>query len=69
MPEFPDVACDGWTGTISETIGKKSDPKYVIEWDDAIVDALPKSYIDLCEEKKFFYRMACFGRDAFEIVE
>jgi hypothetical protein len=69
MPEFPDILCEGWTGSIMEATGKKSDPKYVIEWDDPVVDALPKSYVELCEEKHFFYRMACFPGSAIEAAE
>jgi hypothetical protein len=34
MPEFPDVACGGWTGKIVETSGKKPNTKYFVEWDD-----------------------------------
>jgi hypothetical protein len=68
MPEFPDVICDGWTGTICEVTGKKADAKYVIEWDDSVVAAMPESYVRQCEEKQYFYRMACFGGDEIEAV-
>ena len=65
-PEFPDVLCEGWTGQVSELIGKKSDPKYVIEWDESVVEAMPASYVEQCEEKHLFYRMACFSADEIE---
>ena len=68
-PEFPDVLCEGWTGRIAELIGKKSDPKYVIEWDDEVVKAMPESYVKKCEETHLFYRMACFKGDEIERVE
>ena len=66
VPEFPDVVCAGWTGSISELIGKKTDPKYVIEWDDSVVAAMPPAYIAKCEESGLYYRMACFTSDDIE---
>lgn len=66
IPEFPDVECGGWTGSIAELTGKKADPKYVIEWDDAVVAAMPRAYVEQCEEGQIYYRMACFGRDDLE---
>ncbi len=59
LPEFSEYSCSGWTGTIVDLLGKKSDPKVVIEWDDAIIDSMPEDYVKLCEEKQLFYRMAC----------
>ena len=59
LPEFSDYSCSGWTGIIVDLLGKKSDPKIVIEWDDSIVESMPEEYIKLCEEKQLFYRMAC----------
>ena len=69
MPEFPDVVCDGWTGTVSEVTGKKADAKYLIEWDESVVSAMPAAYVRQCEEKQFFYRMACFRGDEIEAID
>ncbi len=60
IPEFDEVLCEGWTGTIIDTLGKKSDPKYVIEWDDVIMEKLPAEYITHCKSKQLYYRCACF---------
>ena len=68
-PEFPDVLCEGWTGCIAELIGKKADPKYVIEWDESVVEAMPASYVEQCEEKNLFYRMACFTAEEIEQLD
>ena len=68
-PEFPDVPCEGWTGTITELSGKKSDPMYVIEWDAATVDNMPADYRQQCEERNLFYGMACFGRGEIDPCE
>jgi len=69
-PEFPDVDCAGWTGTVMDTVGKKSDPtKYVIEWDESVIDSMPDAYLRQCEEQSLFYRMACFAPDQIEVVE
>ena len=59
LPEFSEFSCSGWTGMIVDLLGKKSDPKIVIEWDDSIIESMPAEYIKLCEEKQLFYRMAC----------
>ena len=67
IPEFEEVSCEGWTGTIIDTLGKKSDPKYVIEWDDAIMEQLPAEYITQCEAQQLYYRCACFMKG--EIAE
>ena len=69
VPEFPEVACAGWTGRIAEIAGKKADPKYVIEWDEAVVEAMPRSYVEQCEQQGLFYRMACFSADEIELLE
>jgi len=68
-PEFPDVSCAGWTGTIMELIGKKTDPQYVVEWDAATLDAMPQSYQDQCEERNLTYSYSCFSLSDMEVVE
>lgn len=67
-PELPDVSIAGWTGVISETAGKKSDPKYMVEWDEATLAQMPATYVQLCEDKQLYYRMACLSRDDFDLV-
>jgi hypothetical protein len=59
LPEFPDVACGGWTGVIEDATGKKPNIKYVIKWDDATLSALPAAYVQACEAKQLYYPMAC----------
>ncbi|MBW3541876.1 MAG: hypothetical protein KY476_16530 [Planctomycetes bacterium] len=65
-PEFPEIDCGGWTGRVSELIGAKTDPKYVVEWDHATLARLPKGYEARCEEKGLYYRMSCFAPDELE---
>jgi len=66
IPEFPDVSCAGWTGTVVETSGKAADLKCVIEWDESVVASMPAAYVKQCEEKQFYYRMACLRGDDLE---
>jgi hypothetical protein len=66
VPEMPDVACGGWTGTIVEATGKKPNTKYVIEWDDATLATIPESYVRTCEVQGLFYRMACLDGASLE---
>jgi hypothetical protein len=65
-PDFSDVSFAGWAGTIVELSGKKSDPKYIIEWDDATYEAMPASYRSRCEEQHLFDRMAYVTRPDIE---
>jgi hypothetical protein len=68
-PEFPDVPCAGWTGSIADTIGKKPVQKYVIEWDRETIERMPPSYVQQCEEKNLLHTMSCLARDDFDVVE
>lgn len=68
-PEFPDVSCAGWTGTVIDLIGKKADPQYVIEWDDPTLEVMPQSYKDQCEERNLTFSFSCFALDDLETVE
>ena len=68
-PEFPEVSCAGWTGVVMELIGKKSDPQYVVEWDEATLSRMPPSYKDQCEERKLMYSLSCFALADMEPVE
>lgn len=68
VPEFSEVSCEGWTGTIAELTGKKTDPKYVIEWDEETVGKMPPSYVQACESQNLYYRMAYFGGDEIELA-
>ncbi len=67
-PDFPDVSFGGWTGKIVEVSGRKAPFRYFIEWDDAIVEQIPQSYIDRCEEQQIYYRWACLTDSDFEAV-
>lgn len=65
-PEFPDLSMSGWTGTIAETSGKKADPKFIIEWDDATLGGMPPDYLKKCEEQQLYFKMACLRGDEIE---
>ncbi len=69
IPEVADVACGGWTGTVIEAMGKKPNTKYVIEWDDATLAAIPESYLRRCESQGLFYRMVCLDSACLEPAE
>jgi hypothetical protein len=69
IPEFPDVACGGWTGTVVETTGKKPNTKIVIEWDDATLAAMPEPYRQTCETQGLYYQMACLDGATLEPAE
>jgi hypothetical protein len=68
-PEFPDVSCGGWTGVIMERIGKKTDPQYVVEWDEATLNIMPASYKDQCEARNLMYSYSCFSSSDLEVLE
>lgn len=67
MPEFPTIQCGGWTGMVIDVSGKEN-PQYVIEWDGATLQQMPKSYIDECEQKSLLYTMACLPADTLEFL-
>ena len=69
VPEMPEVACGGWTGSVVETSGKKPNTKYVIEWDDATLAGMPESYLKSCEAQGLFHRMACLEGGVLEPAE
>jgi hypothetical protein len=68
-PEFPDVSCDGWTGVIMELTGKRTEPQYVVEWDQNTLAMMPQSYKDQCEERNLTYSFSCFPADDMEALE
>ena len=68
-PELTDVSCAGWTGQIVERVGKKTDPKYVLAWDEQTLVALPAGYRERCEEKGLLFEMSCFAADDLEPAE
>ncbi len=63
LPEFPEQPIAGWTGIVTEQKGRAADLKYIIEWDDATVQAMPQSYKDHCEEHGLFFKMVCLPAD------
>ncbi|MDA0590370.1 MAG: hypothetical protein O2820_15145 [Planctomycetota bacterium] len=64
-PDFPDISFAGWTAKVVEVSGKKAPFKYFVEWDEDIVSAIPKSYIDRCEAQQIYYRWACLTAEEF----
>ncbi|MCA9041071.1 MAG: hypothetical protein KDA65_12035 [Planctomycetaceae bacterium] len=69
LPEFPEITCGGWTGEVMDQIGKKTNPRYVIQWDDATVEQFDDNYISQCESKNLYHLMACFEPEDLETVE
>lgn len=68
-PDLPDFTIAGWTGTIVELSGKKTNRKYIIEWDAETVDQFPPEYVQQCEAKQLFHLMACLPKQDVEVVE
>ena len=68
-PEFPDVSCAGWSGVIMEVLGKKTNPQYVVEWDQRTLDNMPQSYKDQCEEQTLTYSYSCLSAEDMELLE
>ena len=52
-----------------ELIGKKTDPQYVVEWDEKTLAAMPQSYKDQCEERNLMYSLSCFALSDMEVAE
>ena len=67
-PDFADVSFAGWTATIMELNGKKPNQKFIIEFDDAAIAAMPPDYLQRCEEQRLLYTMACLEADQLEAV-
>ena len=65
-PDFSDVSFAGWTATIMEFNGKKPNQKFIIEFDDAVIAAMPTNYLQRCEEQRLLYTMACLEADQLE---
>ena len=69
IPEFPDVCAEGWLGTVVESKGRGETLKYIIEWEDATIEAMPKSYLEQCETIGLYHRMACLNANQIKSVE
>ena len=65
-PDFTEVSFAGWTATIVELSGKKPKQKFIVEFDDAIIAAMPPDYLQRCEEQRLLYTMACLEADQIE---
>lgn len=68
-PDMPDFPLEGWTGTVAELATKKPPRKYMVEWDDATLDAMPTGYLEFCEQRQLYHRMICLTEDDLEAVE
>lgn len=68
-PDFPDISFAGWTGKVVEVSGRKAPYKYFVEWDDAICESMPESYVKRCEDQQIYYRWACLTDADFEPAE
>ena len=65
-PDFPDISFAGWIATIIELSGKKPNQKFILEFDDRVVAAMPPDYLARCEEQRLLYTMACLAGDQLE---
>jgi hypothetical protein len=67
-PDFPDVSFGGWTGAIVEVSGKPPAQKFIVEWDQQTIAAMPTDYVARCESQMLFHAMACLGADDLELA-
>ncbi len=67
-PDFPEVSFAGWAAAVVELSGKKPNQKFILEFDDAVVAAMPPDYLKKCEEQHLLYTMACLTGDQIEAV-
>ena len=67
-PDFSDVSFAGWTGTIVELSGKKPNQKFILEFDDSVVSAMPPDYLKRCEDQQLLYTMACLEAGQLEVA-
>ena len=51
-----------------ELSGKKPKQKFIVEFDDAVIAAMPPEYLQRCEEQRLLYTMACLEADQIEAV-
>ena len=58
-----------WSGTVVETKGRGASLQYIIEWDEETEAAMPKDFVDACEESGLFYKMACLPHTDIESIE
>ncbi|MEX0717479.1 MAG: hypothetical protein WD066_12880 [Planctomycetaceae bacterium] len=65
-PDFPEISFAGWTGAVVELSGRKSDPKYILEWSGETLAAMPAEYRERCEQHGLLYSMACLKRTQLE---
>ena len=65
-PDLSEFGIEGWTGTIAELTGKKSNRKYIIQWDASTVEKMPPAYLEQCKQKQLYYPMVCLGGDDIE---
>lgn len=69
IPEFPDVCAEDWKGMVVEAKGRGADLKYIIEWEDSTLEAMPKDYVEHCETAGLYHRMACLLASEVEGIE
>lgn len=67
-PDFADVSFAGWTATVLELNGKKPNQKFIIEFDEAVIAAMPPDYLQRCEEQRLLYTMACLEAEQLEVA-
>jgi hypothetical protein len=68
-PDVAEVSIEGWTGMVAEIAGKKAERKYIVEWDQATIDAMPPEYLAACERMQLYHIMACLEGDDLEADE
>lgn len=68
-PDLPEFSIAGWSGTIAQISGKKSEQKVFIEWDDETVSAMDARYLKACEERQLYHLMACLTAEDLEAAQ
>jgi hypothetical protein len=67
-PEFPEISISGWTGSVTEAVGKPPMVASIIEWDQPTLDAMPAEYVQECEAQQLYYRMAHLNESDLEVI-
>ena len=69
IPEVPEVNAERWSGTVVEAKGRGASLQYIIEWDEETEAAMPKDFVEACEQSGLFYKMACLPHTDVESIE
>jgi hypothetical protein len=65
-PDVPEVDVAGWTGTITQIKKSKDGKRCFVEWDEDTLAAMPAQYLQVCQDRMLYHRMACFSTEDLE---